>query len=451
MELAQTIVVTIFTLGLLVTFHEYGHFWVARRNGIKVLRFSVGFGKPLISWRDRHDTEFAIAAIPLGGYVKMLDEREGEVDASELEQAFTRKSVYARIAVVLAGPLANLLLAVVVLWMVFLAGERGVAPVIATVAPESIAAQAGLTAGQEIVAIDGKDTPTWRALSLRLLERLGESGTIAISAKYPDSDLIYDTEATLENWLQGQEEPDLFAGLGVTLYRPSVELKIDEVVVGSAAARAGLQPGDEITMSNGQRMESWDQWVQYVQQRPEETIDVQVKRNGESLNVELTPQRVTGEDGREIGRVGVKPTMGEWPAAMLRDHDYTLVGAATAAVARTWQLSMFTLESIKKMLLGQISAKNLSGPITIAKVAGDSAQSGWQSYLGFLALLSVSLGVLNLLPIPVLDGGHLLFYLIEMVKGSPLSDRVQIAGQQIGLLLLAGVMLLAFYNDFSRL
>ncbi|MGI9285073.1 MAG: RIP metalloprotease RseP [Pseudomonadales bacterium] len=451
MEIVQTIAVTIFTLGVLVTFHEYGHFWVARRNGIKVLRFSIGFGKPLITWYDKQGTEFVIAAIPLGGYVKMLDEREGEVDPGEIEQAFTQKSVYARIAVVIAGPAANLLLAVFVLWLGFLAGERGVAPVIDAVAPDSPAAQAGLTVGQEIVAIDGHETPTWRALSLRLLERIGESGTLSISSKYPDSDLIYDADAELKNWLQGQEEPDLFAGLGVTLFRPKVELKIDEIVPNSAADQAGLRRGDEILMSNGQLMETWDQWVEYVQQHPEQAINVQIMRNGESINLDLTPQRVVGEDGREIGRVGVKPQIGEWPEYMLRDYDYSIWGAAAAAVARTWQLSKFTLQSIKKMLFGQISAKNLSGPITIAKVAGDSAQSGWQSYLGFLALLSVSLGVLNLLPIPVLDGGHLLFYLIELVKGSPLSDRIQIAGQQIGLLMLAGVMLLAFYNDFSRL
>ncbi len=451
MEVIQTVAVFVLTLGLLVTFHEYGHFWVARRNGIKVLRFSIGFGKPLLRWRDKHNTEFVVAAIPLGGYVKMLDEREGEVDPAELDQAFTQKSVYARIAVVVAGPAANFLLAIILLWLGFLAGERGVAPVIDAVIPGSLAAQAGLTEGQEIVAIDGHETPTWRALSMQLLERIGETGTLDISAKYPDSDLVYNASAEMQNWLQGQEEPDLFAGFGVTLYRPKVELKIAEVVPDSAAAQAGLLPGDEILMSNGQLMETWEQWVEYVQQHPQQVINVQLLRDGESLNLDLTPRRVVAEDGREIGLVGVKPTVGEWPQHMLRDYKYTVAGAATAAVARTWQLSKFTLQSIKKMLLGQISAKNLSGPITIAKVADDSVKSGWQSYLGFLALLSVSLGVLNLLPIPVLDGGHLLFYAIEAVKGSPLSDRVQIAGQQLGMLLLAGVMLLAFYNDFSRL
>ncbi|MGI9295530.1 MAG: RIP metalloprotease RseP, partial [Pseudomonadales bacterium] len=278
MEVVQTIVVAIVTLGILVTFHEYGHFWVARRNRVKVLRFSVGFGKPLFSWYDKHDTEFVIAAIPLGGYVKMLDEREGEVDPGELEHAFTRKSVYARIAIVLAGPVANLILAVFVLWLGFLAGERGVAPIIDAVAPDSPAEQAGLTVGQEIVAIDGHETPTWRALSLRLLERLGESGTLSISAKYPDSDLIYDANAELNDWLQGQEEPDLFAGLGVTLFRPKVELTIAEIIPNSAADQAGLQRGDEILMANGQLMENWEQWVDYVQQHPDQTIALQIMR-----------------------------------------------------------------------------------------------------------------------------------------------------------------------------
>ncbi len=451
MELLYTIALTLGTLAVLVAIHEFGHFWVARRCGVQVLRFSIGFGKSLYNWRDRQGTEYSIAAIPLGGYVKMLDEREGEVPAAELHRAFNRKSPLQRIAIVSAGPLANLLLAVVAFWFVYMAGESGYVPLIDKVEPDSIAAVAGLEAGQEIVSVDGAPTPTWQALSFRLLDRIGDTGTIKFAVTYPDSGVVYESEATIDRWLSDEEEPDLFAGLGFSLFMPEVPPVVGEVVAGGPAASIGLRPGDRVLRANGEAMTLWMDWVNYVRARPEQPIEVEYQRGSEISRAIMVPERVTDEKGEEIGRVGLAAAIPEMPPEMIRQYPRGPVEALGASVSRTWELSVFTLKSIKKMLLGLISPKNLSGPITIAKVATASAKSGLESYISFLALLSVSLGVLNLLPIPVLDGGHLLFYTIELLAGRPVPEKIQSAGYQVGLFLVLGMMMLALYNDFTRL
>ncbi len=449
MDILTTILITLGTLAVLVAVHEFGHFWVARQCGVRVLRFSIGFGKPLYSWRDKLGTEYSVAAIPLGGYVKMLDEREGEVPEEELDKAFNRKPVLQRIAVVAAGPLANLALAIVAYWFLFMAGETGYAPVIGKVDHGSIAEVAGLEAGQEIVAVDGEKTPTWQALSFALLERIGDTGSIEFSTRYPGSDLVYESEAHIERWLSSEEEPDLFGGLGLTLYTPD-GLIAREVVAGSAAERAGLENGDLILGADGQRMHGYE-WVDYVRERPGQLIDLEVQRDGQTLHLPLTPARETDEEGKVIGRAGVTVGMPPMPPEMVRSFERGPIQAMGAAFSRTGQLVSFTVESIQKMLTGLISPKNLSGPITIAKVASASAKSGLESYIGFLALLSVSLGVLNLLPIPVLDGGHLLFYTIELLAGRPVPEKIQSLGYQVGLFLVLGMMMLALYNDFMRL
>jgi regulator of sigma E protease len=451
MELLQTIVVTLVTLGILVTIHEYGHFWVARRCGVKVLRFSIGFGKSLYRWYDKRDTEFVIAAIPLGGYVKMLDEREGEVDPAELELAFNRKPVLQRIAVVIAGPLANFLLAVLAFWFLFVIGVRGVAPIIDGVAPDSIAWHAGLEPGQEILAVDGVATSTRQQLTMQLLDRLGESGTIRFTVKYPDSALEYESTASLDQWLAGEDEPDLLDGLGLKLYSPRWLARIGEVLPDSPAERAGLQVGDLLLRADEVELGGWMEWVDYVRDHPGTRVQLQLERDGELLETTITPARKTTEDGEVYGQVGVSVEAPEWPENFIREARYGPLAAVVPAMQRTWDLSLFTLDAVKKMLSGLISPKNLSGPISIAKVASASAKSGLESYIGFLALLSISLGVLNLLPIPVLDGGHLMFYLIELVKGSPVSEKAQSIGYQLGMMLLIGVMVLAFYNDLARL
>lgn len=451
MDLLYTIFVMLGTLGILVAIHEYGHFWVARRCGVKVLRFSIGFGRALARWRDHRGTEYVIAAIPLGGYVKMLDEREGEVSPQEQHLAFNRKPVLARIAIVAAGPVANFLLAIAVYWGLFMAGESGYAPVVGQVENASIADIAGLEPGQEIVAVDGRETPTRQALSFRLLDRLGDSGPISFTVKYPGSDMLYDSQAMLDNWLAGADEPDLYRALGLRLYVPEVPPKVSEIVDGGPAARAGLKPGDLIVSADGNPMPGWENWVDYVRQRPGDAISVSYERNGARQSTTLVPERITDDSGEAFGRVGMAVVLPEMPESMLRTFERGPLESLTAGVNRTGEMIGFTLTSIKKMLQGLISPKNLSGPITIAKVASTSAQSGLESYVGFLALLSVSLGVLNLLPIPVLDGGHLLYYTVELIAGRPVPERVQMVGYQVGLFLVLSLMAFALYNDFSRL
>jgi regulator of sigma E protease len=451
MELLNTILLTLGTLAVLVAIHEFGHFWVARRCGVKVLRFSIGFGTRLYTWRDAQGTEFSLSAIPLGGYVKMLDEREGEVPEAELDRAFNRKPVLQRIAVVSAGPLANLLLAVVAYWFLYMAGESGYVPLISEVAPDSVAAVAGLEEGQEIVAVDGGETPTWQALNFRLLDRIGDTGTIRFAVKYPDSDVVYESEAAIEQWLSDQEQPDLYGGLGIELYTPPFPPVVGEVVAQSPAESIGMLPGDRVLRADGLAMALWMDWVDYVKARPGQAIEVEFQRGDDILQEILVPERVTGEDGEEIGRVGIAVAMPDMPPELQRQFSRGPLESLGASVVRTWDLSVFTLKSIKKMLMGLISPKNLSGPITIAKVATASAKSGLESYISFLALLSVSLGVLNLLPIPVLDGGHLLFYTIELLAGRPVPEKIQAVGYQLGLFMVLGIMVLALYNDFTRL
>ncbi len=451
MELLSTIAITLATLGILVVVHEYGHFWVARRCGVKVLRFSIGFGTKIVAWKDKLGTQYQVALIPLGGFVKMLDEREGEVAADELDMAFNRKSVFQRIAIVSAGPLANFILAIVAFWFLFLAGERGYAPIIGEVTPGSVAEVAGLEVGQEIIAVDGNETATWQALSFALLERIGDTGPISFEVKYPNSDVVYESEAVLERWLADEEEPNLFSGLGIAMYTPEVPPVVDLVVEKSPAEKAGLLSGDKVLRADGLEMPLWMDWVKYVRARPGQDIVLEYDRNGQLHRTVITPESISEDGGEVFGRVGLGVAMPKMPQEMLRTFDRGPIDSLVASVARTTDLAVFTLVSIKKMAIGLISPKNLSGPITIAKVASESAKSGLESYISFLALLSISLGVLNLLPIPVLDGGHLLYYLVEMLVGRPVPEKIQVVGYQLGLFVILGVMMLALYNDFSRL
>lgn len=437
-------------LGVLVTFHEFGHFWVARRCGVKVLRFSVGFGTPLLRWHDRHGTEFVVAAVPLGGYVKMLDEREGEVPAELLDQAFNRKSVKQRFAIVSAGPIANFLLALLFFWILAMLGSQQVRPVIGAVEEGSLAAQAGLVAGQEIVAVDGKRTPGWAAVSLQLVRRLGESGELALTVRESDSSLERDYRLSLNDWLRGADDPDPVASLGIRPWRPQTPAVLAQLAPDGPALAAGLQVGDRVLAIDALVLADWQQLVDAVRQRPDEAVTLRIERGGEEREVRLTLAS-RGEGETRMGYLGAGVEGVEWPAEMLREVSFGPFEAVAESLRRTWSMSVLTLDSLRKMLFGELSVKNLSGPITIAKVAGASAQSGVGDFLNFLAYLSISLGVLNLLPIPVLDGGHLLFYLIEWARGRPLSERVQVWGMQIGISVVVGVMLLALVNDLSRL
>ncbi|MBJ2241554.1 MULTISPECIES: sigma E protease regulator RseP [Pseudomonas] len=450
MSALYMIIGTLVALGVLVTFHEFGHFWVARRCGVKVLRFSVGFGMPLLRWHDRKGTEFVIAAIPLGGYVKMLDEREGEVPADQLDQSFNRKTVRQRIAIVAAGPIANFLLAMVFFWVLAMLGSQQVRPVIGAVEAGSIAAKAGLSVGQEIVAIDGEPTTGWGAVNLQLVRRLGESGTVQLVVREQDSTAETPRELVLDKWLKGADEPDPIKSLGIRPWRPALPPVLAELDPKGPAQAAGLKTGDRLLALDGQALGDWQQVVDLVRVRPDTKIVLKVERDGAQIDVPVT-LAVRGEAKAAGGYLGAGVKGVEWPPSMVREVSFGPLAAIGEGARRTWTMSVLTLDSLKKMLFGELSVKNLSGPITIAKVAGASAQSGVADFLNFLAYLSISLGVLNLLPIPVLDGGHLLFYLVEWVRGRPLSDRVQGWGIQIGISLVVGVMLLALVNDLGRL
>ncbi|MCU1760571.1 sigma E protease regulator RseP [Pseudomonas sp. 14P_8.1_Bac3] len=450
MSALYMIVGTLVALGVLVTFHEFGHFWVARRCGVKVLRFSVGFGMPLLRWHDKKGTEFVVAAIPLGGYVKMLDEREGEVPVDQLDQSFNRKSVRQRIAIVSAGPIANFLLAMIFFWVLAMLGSEQVRPVIGAVESGSIAAQAGLSPGQEIVAIDGEPTSGWGAVNLQLVRRLGESGSLQVLVREQGSAADSPRELVLDKWLKGADEPDPIRSLGIRPWRPALPPVLAELDPKGPAQAAGLKTGDRLLALDGKAVDDWQQVVDSVRMHPDTKILLRVERDGAQIDVPVT-LAARGESKAPSGYLGagVKPI--DWPPEMVREVSYGPLAAIGEGARRTWTMSVLTLDSLKKMLFGELSVKNLSGPITIAKVAGASAQSGVADFLNFLAYLSISLGVLNLLPIPVLDGGHLLFYLIEWARGRPLSDRVQGWGIQIGISLVVGVMLLALVNDLGRL
>jgi regulator of sigma E protease len=441
---------TLVALGVLVTIHEFGHFWVARRCGVKVLRFSIGFGTPLIRWHDKKGTEFAIAAIPLGGYVKMLDEREGDVPSQLLDQTFNRKTVGQRIAIVIAGPAANFILALLFFWLLAMIGSQQVRPVIGSLLPDSPAALAGLRSGQEIVAVDGDEVHGWGGVNLKLVGRLGESGSLGITVQEPGSLQQRSYSIPLTDWLKGSEEPDPIGALGINPWRPAIKPVLSEVAAQGPAAQAGLQKGDLLLVLDGTEIQDWQQAVDLIQAKPNSRVPLAFEREGvrQEREVELGAREGAGTT---MGYLGAGVSGGQWPPEMLREVSYGPLEAVAEGARRTWVMSVLTLDSLKKMLFGELSVKNLSGPITIAKVAGASAQSGVGDFLNFLAYLSISLGVLNLLPIPVLDGGHLLFYLVEWVRGRPLSERVQAWGMQIGVSLVVGVMLLALVNDLGRL
>jgi len=441
----------IVAIGVLVTVHEFGHFCVARRLCIKVLRFSIGFGKPL--WKrtfGKDKTELVIAALPLGGYVKMLDEREGEVDAAELTRAFNRQSVKTRIAVVVAGPAANFLFAIVAYWAMFVTGVPGLKPVVGEVTPASYAAEAGVLAGDEILAVAGEATPTWEATVLSLLDAgLDGQDTVGLTIRDADGQQRH-LQAHFDTPDELLKKGGILENFGVSPWQPPAVIK--SLVEGGAGERAGLLPGDQVVLADDVTISNWGQWVDFVRERPGREIAVQVLRNGELVKLTVRPDSVT-ESGREIGRIGayVQLPSEEQRATMRVVVRHGLFRAIPEALNRTWEVTTLTLRTLWKMASGRVSVENLSGPITIARYAGQSAAIGLATFLGFLGIVSVSLGVLNLLPVPVLDGGHLLFYLVELVTGRPVTDAVQLAGQKIGIFLLLALMTLAFYNDLVRL
>ncbi|WP_433852002.1 RIP metalloprotease RseP [Stenotrophomonas nitritireducens] len=438
----------IVSLGVLVTFHEFGHYWVARRCGVKVLRFSVGFGRPLWSRRNRNGTEFAIAAIPLGGYVKMLDEREVEVPAGERAVAFNNKSVWQRIAIVAAGPAANLLLCIVLLWAMFVIGRQDYSATIGR--STGMAAAAGLGAGDRIVEVDGRAIGTWAEASMALTTAAMDRQDARVRV-LDTLDNTHTRVLPLSTLPAGFDERTVPVQAGLAWQFWLQPAQVESVAEGSAAS-GQLQRGDLILAIDGQRVESADQVAPLVQQLGERGGPgmVEVERAGQRLALELQPHKAPGEAGKDRWLIGVGFVTGQAPAYDARQQ-YGPLAALPAAVREAGRLASDSLGMMRRMLTGHASVKNISGPITIARVANASAERGVDWFLYFLALLSLSLCIINLLPIPILDGGHLLYYLIELVKGSPLSERAMAAGQYVGLALLAGLMGLAFYNDILGL
>ncbi len=442
----QSLFFFIIALSLLVVIHEYGHFWVARRCGVKVLRFSVGFGKALWSRIGRDGTEYVLAAIPLGGYVKMLDEREAEVPVELQAHAFNRQSLGARTAIVLAGPVANLLFAILAYWLFFTMGLPGVKPVIGEVSPNSAASYAHLQVADNILAVNGGQTPTWVSVGKALRHIADKGGDAILHLDGGEQRILAVPESGLE-----VSPRQLFSQLGFMPRQLDLIPVIGELSKEGAAKRDGLQTGDIILAADGVEIESWQQWVGLIRAKPEQTSMIRVLRGGEEREISLTPARVTVE-GIEIGQIGagVDSRRTPIPEAWQAKWQYGPVAAIKQAVFETWDFSSKTLLGIVGMLRGKISSDNVGGPIAIAQFVGASAAQGFVTFLASLAMISISLGVLNLLPIPMLDGGHLAFYSVEWIRGKPLSDKVQFAAQKVGLFILLMVMFLAFSNDFSR-
>ncbi|GGC08083.1 putative zinc metalloprotease [Marinobacterium zhoushanense] len=451
MGIVQTLLATIVTLGLLVTIHEWGHFWVARRCGVRVLRFSVGFGKPLWLRKGRDGTEYVVAAIPLGGYVRMLDEREGEVPEALRHQAFNNKPILQRMAIVAAGPVVNLLFAVLAYWFLFVWGVTSVVPVVGSVQSDSLAAQAGLPAGVELLEVDGHSVQSWDEVNLRLAARVGESGTLQLVAGEPKRGLAQSYQARLDQWTVDLEKESPISAFGIRPYRPEVPAIIGSLSEGGVAEASGLRVGDRVVAIDGEPVGDWVELVEVIRSSPHRSLTFEVLREEQAQVLDMTPAERVDDSGQRYGFIGAGVEAVEWPPEMIRDLQYGPVEAAWVGLQKTGQMIGLILDSIGKMIAGAISVKNLSGPITIAKVAGASAASGLESFVSFLAYLSISLGVLNLLPIPMLDGGHLLYQFIELVRGRPVSERVQMLGLRLGMAMLLSLMALAIINDIARL
>ncbi len=441
-------------LALLVVFHELGHFWVARRCGVKVLRFSVGFGKPLVKWhfgksRNR-ETEWVISAIPLGGYVRMLDEREGDVAEHELHRSFSRQPVLWRMVIVVAGPAANLLLAIALYWALFLYGIQGVKPVLGEIVPDSPAAMAQFRSNETLLNINGESVPSWEEVRWSVLNLALQGAEAHIEGRTEQGETLRHT-LDLSVLAPADLDSDFMRKLGLQLFQPTVKPVIGKLVEGGVAQRSGLNAGDRITSVGGRDIAQWVELVEIVRNHPGKTVRFEIDRGGHLLAFDLTPEAVT-EAGAQVGKIGAGPQLDKAAFdARLTEVRYGFYAGFERAVRKTWETAAVSLKMMGKMVLGDVSLKNLSGPITIADYAGQSARMGVAAYLDFLALISVSLGVLNLLPIPLLDGGHLLYYMAELVKGSPVSERAWEIGQHVGIALLATLMAFALYNDISRL
>ncbi len=438
----------VIALGILVTVHEYGHFWVARKNGVKVERFSVGFGRAIWRKTGKDGTEYVLAMIPLGGYVKMLDERVDDVQPEDKDKTFNVKSVYQRIAIVAAGPMANFVFALFAFYLMFLIGVPSVKPVIGHIAPSSIASHASLVEGSEIISVSGNTTRDWQDVNLALIAEIGSE---SIEFKTKSSDSLYVATFVLDtsDWHFSPDKTSALTSLGITPFRPKVYNELAAVAEDSPAAIAGLQVGDELIAVGATQTGDWLSFSKEIKLFPAQKVLITINRDGEVLTLPITPKRIE-QSGKSVGYIGVAPKADAWPQSLLIELTYGPIDAIKESAQRTWNLTTLTFGMIGKLITGDVSVKNLSGPIGIAQGAGSSAGHGFVYFLGFLALISINLGIINLLPLPVLDGGHLLYYVIELLTGKEVPEKVQEAGFKFGALALLMLMAIGLFNDFSR-
>ncbi|MAS83615.1 MAG: RIP metalloprotease RseP [Legionellales bacterium] len=452
MEFINSLLAFIVSIGILITFHEYGHFCVAKFFDVKILRFSIGFGKSIfIKHFGKDETEFSIAALPLGGYVKMLDSREGNVAKNEMNREFNGKPLWQRFCIVLAGPVFNFILAIILYTVIYTVGVQGLKPIIGEVESSSMGAKSGFVAKQEIVSVNGIITPTWSNVVDSLVSQTVSGDTAKITVK--DIDGIQKSVYLDLSRISIDEIADgkLLKKIGIVIEKLEIAPIIGDIVKNSPGEASGLQKNDKIIAVNDEIIESWDEWVEIIRRSPNQQLNIDILRNETIKNIALVPENIL-ENGKNIGRIGVRPEItDDLYESYFALEQYSLHLAILKAFDKTWEMSVLTLKVLGKIIIGDASVKNLSGPISIAKYAGQSASIGFTALLTFLAIVSISLGVLNLLPIPLLDGGHLVYYIIEFITGRPVSDSMQIIGQQIGIVLLLSLMSIALYNDFIRL
>lgn len=441
----------IIALGILVAVHEFGHFWVARRCGVRVEKFSIGFGKAIWSKVGKDGTEYSVSMIPLGGYVKMLDGRVDDVSDAEQQFAFDKKPLWKRSAIVAAGPVFNFLFAIAAYWLVFMIGVPAVKPVVGQVTPYSIAAQAGLEEGMELKSVSGVKTADWESVNMGLISHIGDLRLTMTVAPSDGVGIEQTLSFDLTQWNFDPEKQSAMSALGFVPFRPEISTKLVNVTEGSAGERAGLEVGDTLLTINGQAITDWQQVVDAIQQHPNTQLPLQVERDGEKVSLTITPDSRDIKGKGEVGFAGIAPEVAEWPESYRFDLQFGVIESIGKAVEKTGQVIDLTISMLKKLIVGDVGLNNLSGPISIAKGAGTTADYGLVYFLGFLALISVNLGIINLVPLPMLDGGHLLFFAIEAVIRRPVPEKIQEMGYRVGGAIIFSLMAVAIFNDFARL